>query len=113
MDSNKEYFEYVEKRQSDKQDIVASYYLESYPQELHKKVTLLQHFRSYLEDTRIQTVTPSANPKQVVLEDRQNNLVHLKKWMKTRHAIMFRLSNKIIQVDFQDKSQIILSSESK
>lgn len=33
--------------------------------------------------------------------------------MKTRHAIMFRLSNKIVQVDFQDKTQIILSSESR
>ena len=33
--------------------------------------------------------------------------------MKTRHAIMFRLSNKIVQVDFTDKTEIILSSEKK
>jgi polo-like kinase 1 len=33
--------------------------------------------------------------------------------MRTKHAIMFRLSNKIVQVDFQDKTQIILNSESK
>lgn len=33
--------------------------------------------------------------------------------MKTRHAIMFRLSNKLVQVDFQDKTQIKLSSETK
>lgn len=33
--------------------------------------------------------------------------------MKTRHAIMFRLSNKIVQVDFTDKTVIILSSEQK
>ncbi len=26
----------------------------------------------------------------------QSSLVYLKKWMKTRHAIMFRLSNKIV-----------------
>jgi polo-like kinase 1 len=30
--------------------------------------------------------------------------------MKTRHAIMFRLSNKIVQVNFTDKTEIILSS---
>jgi polo-like kinase 1 len=33
--------------------------------------------------------------------------------MKTKHAIMFRLSNKIVQVNFTDKTEIILSSEQK
>jgi len=42
-------FEYMERRASDKQDIVSSYTLTEYPKELQKKVTLLQHFRSYLE----------------------------------------------------------------
>lgn len=37
----------------------------------------------------------------------------MKKWMRTRHAIMFRLSNKIVQVNFQDHTEIILSSESR
>jgi polo-like kinase 1 len=40
-------------------------------------------------------------------------LVYVKKWMKTRHAIMFRLSNKIVQVNFTDKTEILLSSENK
>jgi len=39
--------------------------------------------------------------------------VYLKKWMKTKHAIIFRLSNKIVQVIFADKTEIILSSENK
>jgi len=33
--------------------------------------------------------------------------------MKTKHAIMFRLSNKIVQVNFTDKTEVILSSENK
>lgn len=33
--------------------------------------------------------------------------------MKTRHAIMFRLSNKIVQVKFTDNTEILLSSENK
>ena len=33
--------------------------------------------------------------------------------MKTRHAIMFRLSNKVVQVNFTDKTEILLSSENK
>ena len=33
--------------------------------------------------------------------------------MKTKHAIMFRLSNKVVQVLFTDKTEIILSSQDK
>ena len=40
-------------------------------------------------------------------------MIYLKKWMKTKHASLLRLSNKIVQVAFTDKTEIILSSESK
>ena len=40
-------------------------------------------------------------------------LVYVKKWMRTKHAIMFRLSNKIVQVNFQDHTEILLNSESR
>ena len=43
------YFEYMEKRTSDKQDIISQHTLTDYPKELSKKVTLVLHFRSYLE----------------------------------------------------------------
>ena len=33
--------------------------------------------------------------------------------MRTKYAVMFRLSNKIVQVNFQDHTEIILSSETK
>ena len=39
--------------------------------------------------------------------------VYVKKWMRTKHAIMFRLSNKIVQVSFQDHTEILLNSESR
>lgn len=69
-----------------------------------KKVTLLQHFRNYLyADTKL-------DKEENVFEP---GYVYVKKWMKTKHAIMFRLSNKIVQVNFTDKSEIILSSEQK
>jgi polo-like kinase 1 len=97
---------YMERKGSDRQDVVSQHYLTDFPKELQKKVTLLQHFRSYLEgdikqetgqDAELSTETP----------------VYVKKWMRTRHAIMFRLSNKIVQVNFQDHTEIILSSESR
>ena len=40
-------------------------------------------------------------------------VVYVKKWMRTRHAIMFRLSNKVVQVNFQDHTEIMLSAETK
>lgn len=43
------YFEYFEKKGTENQDVVCSYHLNNYPNNLQKKVTLLQHFRSYLE----------------------------------------------------------------
>lgn len=97
---------YMERKGSDRQDVVTQHYLTDFPKELQKKVTLLQHFRSYLEgDIKQETGQ----------EDDQSgeSSVYVKKWMRTRHAIMFRLSNKIVQVNFQDHTEIILSSESR
>ena len=48
------HFDYIERRTSDRQDVMVSHTLQEYPKELQKKVTLLQHFRSYLEgDSKI------------------------------------------------------------
>lgn len=103
-------FEYMERRPSDKQDIVTSHTLSDYPKELQKKVTLLQHFRSYLEGDN---KTDSEANQYTEEELKKMGTVYVKKWMKTKHAIMFRLSNKIVQVNFTDKTEIILSSENK
>jgi polo-like kinase 1 len=124
-------FNYIERRVSDKQEIVSSHSLSDYPKELQKKVTLLQHFKSYLEGDN------SSTNKEIQLNMKDNNFssknqfgvdeeiksidpnkkntpfIYVKKWMRTRHAIMFRLSNKIVQVCFQDHTEIILSSESR
>jgi polo-like kinase 1 len=104
---------------------MTSHTLKDYPKDLQKKVTLLTHFRSYLEGEG-----KPANPAESEETEKKpnstfyfslflrgfwasDNVVYVKKWMKTRHAIMFRLSNKIVQVDFTDKTEIILSSEQK
>ena len=34
--------------------------------------------------------------------------IFVKKWLKTKHAIFFRFSNKVIQVCFKDNTQIII-----
>lgn len=106
LDRENETFEYIEKKTGEKVDTISRYTLNEYPQEreLQKKVTLLQHFRNYLY--------ADAN-KLEATQPRDTNFCYVKKWMKTKHAIMFRLSNKIVQVNFTDRTQIILSSEQK
>lgn len=90
--------------------MITSHPLIDYPKKLDKKVLLLQHFKNYLEK----------DPKSILSEESQNtevpkvnDVVYVKKWMKTRHAIMFRLSNKIVQVCFEDRTEIILNSENR
>ena len=131
LDPKTNNFNYIERRMSDKQEIAYSHTITDYPKELQKKVTLLQHFRSYLEGDsnnagglvtsseikNFEKVTSTNNNEEVKIADdtlkKINNYVYVKKWMRTRHAIMFRLSNRIVQVCFQDHTEIILSSESR
>ena len=112
---------------TEKQDVMQVHDVASYPKELHKKVTLMQHFRSYLENhedgadgsdgAAMQHLPSAYNPSTAAqAEGKQlqvNPHVYVKKWMRTKHAIMFRLSNKIVQVNFQDHTEILLNSESR
>ena len=36
---------------------------------------------------------------------------YVKRWVKNEYGILFRLSNKVIQVNFADKSQLVLYCE--
>ncbi len=107
LDPNGYNFEYLEKQGPERQDLAHHHTLTDYPKALQKKVTLLQHFRSYLEGD---SPPPAINP---LPSKKLDTAIYAKKWLRTRHAIMFRLSNKVVQVNFQDSTEIILSSESK
>jgi polo-like kinase 1 len=119
-------FNYIERRMTDKQEIISTHSMSDYPKELQKKVTLLHHFKNYLEgdsNSSEQQTQSNTNPdenenkeekdKEKDKDKKDKPFTYVKKWMRTRHAIMFRLSNKIVQVCFQDKTEIILSSESR
>ena len=40
-------------------------------------------------------------------------MVFVKKWLSTTHAMFFRLSNRVVQVSFLDKSELLLCSDKK
>ena len=94
-------FTYYERKGNEKQETAQTHAINSYPPSFGKKVTLLQHFRNYL-DTGNPPLTP-ANPP----------IPYVKKWTTTDHAIIFRMSHKVVQVCFQDKTELILCSETK
>ena len=107
---NGENFIYIERNSAEKTEIITPHvFSEEFSKDLNKKVILLQHFKAYLleENKNSQVVR---NPKENINEKKY---VYVKKWMKTKHAILFRLSNKIVQVSFLDQTEIILSSETK
>jgi polo-like kinase 1 len=62
-------FNYIERRMSDKQEIISTHTMNEFPKELQKKVTLLHHFKNYLEgdsnssdqQTQSNTNNPSEN----------------------------------------------------
>jgi len=109
FDPNSTYFEYIERKPPSKMEETRTCTLTNYPKELQKKVVLLQHFKSHLEgEAGGKEIQPELDE-----ESKKIGMVYVKKWLKTKHAIMFRLNNKIVQVNFTDKTEIILSSEQK
>lgn len=131
-------FQYTERRRKNgiAENFSQCFPLAAYPPELTKKVTLLKHFRNYLMDqntvtatqgvnnngdingfednkllnSNIDAIISNKNVSQTTM-DKMSELVYVKKWVKTRHAILFRLSNRTVQVVFFDNSEILLASE--
>lgn len=46
----------MEKKYNDRVDAIQQYTFSDYPKDLQKKVTLLQHFKNYLESDKEQVV---------------------------------------------------------
>lgn len=85
-----------------------AYNLKDFPEHLQKKVTLLMHFKSFMEGKKEEIRIPPGAPSKALSVP-----VYVKKWMKTKHAILFRLSNKVVQVNFTDNTELVMSSTSK
>ena len=129
-------FQYLERRRDSTGTVelsVQTYTLGTFPESLTKKVTLLKHFKSYLLDQAQQSglasdaqlvfqqdveaaaghgvVTPNPSALNGLIKD--GDMPYVRKWVRTRHAILFRLSNRTIQVVFFDNSEVILSTEAR
>lgn len=117
----------------------AIYSLSNYPAALQKKVTLLRHFTSHLvkapagtgaadgaEQTgsSVAAAAPPSPTGSVISQasagstvastdlSTDGGRVYVKKWLRTKHAIFFRLSNRSVQVIFQDLTELVLQASS-
>ena len=100
---NQSIFYYIE-RSASKKDLVFTFDTNQVPEKMYKKFALLQHFKGYLE-------TDDDEKKNEDKDDGEVNYV--KKWLRTKRAILFRFANKNVQVSFQDKTEVIVSNEAK
>ena len=122
LDPKSDIFQYIERKriedvQSPKlrgETVVELHTLNKYPDSLKKKVTLLKHFRNYLlqqqtydgvEDYPADLTNGGKN------DQLSGDLVYVKKWVRTKHAILFSLSNRTVQVIFYDQTEILLTPD--
>lgn len=95
-----ENFQYMYRPNPSLDEETVTYGFGAFPNEFNKKVTLLTHFKKHLA---------ISDP----VAEKSSPLTYIKKWLTTQHAVIFRLSNKVVQVYFQDKSELMLCSGTK
>lgn len=81
------------------------YTKESFPKDLHKKLTLLNYFNTYMNENLL-TAGENAKPRD---GDEMTQVPHLRAWLRTKSAIIFHLTNGTFQANFfKDHTKIIL-----
>ena len=141
-------FTYIDKKMIDEQELLYTFSMNEYPDEIKKKVYLFNQFKNYLDDennrNKINEETILKNKekekgieenekrskekhkhkhkkkKEEKKDEEEQNVnasiknieeidfIFVKKWIKTKHAIIFRFSNKAIQICFKDRTEIFL-----
>ena len=116
LDADGVKFQYIERRRTDdavslrnKEACIATFTLSSYPESLQKKVTLLKHFHNYLVEQQ-KKIDDHVSAEKAVTE---TDYVFIKKWVRTKHAILFRLSNQTVQIVFYDQTEILLTPDQR
>jgi polo-like kinase 1 len=98
-------FIYIEKDETFKSHLLQ----DNLDKNVEGKLNLLKKFKGYLLDES------KNEKKKIYLEGgiNERQFVYIKKFERTKHAILFRLSNLTVQISFNDNTEIILSQESK
>jgi polo-like kinase 1 len=80
--------------------------LEDFPAEYKKKITLLKYFNNYMTEHLLRGGGDMVKGRV----GGSDGMPYVKKWLRTKHAIVFRLSNNIVQINFFDHTKFILNA---
>ncbi|KAJ3050871.1 Cell cycle serine/threonine-protein kinase cdc5/MSD2, partial [Rhizophlyctis rosea] len=84
--------------------------LTQYPDELQKKVTLLKHFKGYMKNNLFQ-MGEQVETQEVGHDVKLHEMDFLIKYLRTKHGVIFRLSNHVMQLNLFDHTKLILSPD--
>jgi polo-like kinase 1 len=120
LEPNGDNFQYIERKKTDGESprrcdpVVVCFTLSQYPDALNKKVTLLKHFRNYLleQQQKSEESDDLVNPSPGDFSS-GSEMIYLKKWVRTKHAIFFRLSDQTVQIVFYDHTEILLTPDER
>ena len=131
---------FIDRKISQEKDMVYCFDLKGAPKELQKKILIFEQFKKYFEEEirydkekeeierkekeeNEETKSKTSKTTKKKVKDKKKNIqpkeeaipeeetIYVTKWMKTKQAIIFRLSNKTIQIWFKDNSEIIILNE--
>jgi cell cycle serine/threonine-protein kinase CDC5/MSD2 len=86
-----------------------------YPATMARKITLLRYFNNYMSENLVSggesVLNHLANLGRAgaVAESDGSVLPHIKAWLRTKDAIVFRLSCSSVQLNFVDHSKLVIS----
>lgn len=121
LEADGDFFQYIERNKASSDSFrrgeptVATHNLSKHPMDLQKKVTLLKHFRNYLieQQKKADDFESSSQSASHFLSNQRGDLVYLKKWVRTKHAIFFRLSDNTVQIVFYDHTEILMTPDER
>ena len=122
--TNSRNVEYMFRQKGEKVDTVKLFSLEddSLAGDSKKKTTLIKNFKGYLQSNNdkegctrglssFSNFNSGGSADNMDYSSTSNLPLHVKRWMRTKHALVFQLSNKVWQVIFQDKTEVVLSAQ--
>ena len=103
-------FIYIKENTKEKGIIMKEHkFIENFDEDLNKKIIILENFKAYLLE---ENKNSPIEKKEIEYLD-IINYVYVKRWMRTKHAIFFRLNNKIMQFKFLDQTELIWHYDNK
>ncbi|XP_076290664.1 serine/threonine-protein kinase polo isoform X2 [Lasioglossum baleicum] len=80
------------------------YTVREYPQELEKKMKLMNFFLKYMKEHLMK----AGSSVPVKPSDAMSRIPYMHQWFRTQHAVVMQLTNGTVQINFLDHSKIIM-----